>query len=105
MMNKTFEAFKAGAATLALLALVGCGEKMSREDFQTRVQNATEKEVKKKIGSPDASESRAAGEKVWVYNQKTFNIEKGNAFDARSLVVFREGSPGGEARVSEVRFE
>lgn len=104
-MKKTLVGFRVGAAAVALVALVGCGEKMSREDFQTRVQNATEKEVKKKVGSPEASESRSAGEKVWVYNQKTFNIEKGNAFDARSLVVFREGAPGGEARVSEVRFE
>ncbi|HEX2831264.1 MAG TPA: hypothetical protein VHP37_33365 [Burkholderiales bacterium] len=100
-----YKAWRNGAAALAVLALLGCGERMSREDFQTRVQNASEKEVSKKIGRPDASESRGPGEKVWVYHQKTFNIEKGNTFDARTVVVFKEAAAGGEARVAEVRFE
>ena len=101
MKSKTW---KNAAAAAALLALVGCGEKMSREDFQTRVQNANETEVRKKLGKPDASQSDGEG-KVWVYNQKTFNIDKGNTFDARTLVVFKASAPGGEARVAEVRFE
>ena len=104
MICKTSKLWRNVAAAFALLALVGCGERMSREDFQTRVQNANETEVRKKLGKPDASQS-AGDEKVWVYNQKTFNVEKGNTFDARTLVVFKSGAGGGEARVSEVRFE
>jgi hypothetical protein len=96
--------WRRAAAAVALLALVGCGERMSREDFQTRVQNANETEVREKLGKPDASQT-AGDEKVWVYNQKTFNIEKGNTFDARTLVVFKPSAPGGEARVAEVKFE
>ena len=90
-------------ATAFLVA--GCGEKMSREDFATRIKDANEKQVAKVIGKADSVEQVAPDRVHWIYLSRTFNIEKGNTFDPKTIVVFTPSGSGGELKVSDVKFE
>jgi hypothetical protein len=94
---------RAAAIAVAALVLSACAERMSRSDFESRVKDRAEHEVRKDIGKPAAVD--AAGDTVkWVYTKRTFNIEDGNKFDSRAVIVFSPAHDG-SLTAREIRFE
>jgi hypothetical protein len=94
---------KIAMVSIAALVLGGCSELMSRGDFEARVKEKREHEVRKDIGKP--TEVDNAGNAVrWVYVKRTFNIEDANKFDNRTIVVFSP-SHDGSLKAREVHFE
>jgi hypothetical protein len=94
---------KTAALALAALALTACSELMSRDDFEARVRDKAEHEVRKDIGKPAAIDAGADAVK-WIYVKRTFNIDARNKFDDRTIVVFSP-SHDGTLKAREVRFE
>ena len=96
------------AATAAILAACvvfsGCSERTNREDFTTQLMRKTEPEVLKYVGKPDAKDEQKGDRHVWTYNHRTFDVQKNNKFDDRTLVIFTPSAEGKMA-VSEVKFE
>ncbi|HEX2825795.1 MAG TPA: hypothetical protein VHP37_05575 [Burkholderiales bacterium] len=94
---------KAAAIAVATLTLIACSELMSRSDFEARVKEKAEHEVRKDIGKPAAVDS--TGDLVkWTYVNRTFNIDDANKFDARTVVVFSP-SHDGSLKAREIHFE
>jgi hypothetical protein len=94
---------RAAAVAAAALMLTACAERMSRSDFEARVMDRAEHEVRKEIGKPAGVDT--AGDAVkWVYVKRTFNIDDGNKFDNRTIVVFSPARDG-SLTAREVRFE
>jgi hypothetical protein len=83
--------------------LSACSELMSRGDFEARVKDKAEHEVRKDIGKP-AEVDKALDAVKYVYVKRTFNIDDGNKFDSRTIVVFSP-SHDGSLKAKEVRFE
>ena len=94
---------KAAAVAVAALMLTACSELMSRSDFEARVRDKAEHEVRKDIGKPAEVDTSGDGVK-WVYVKRTFNIEDGNKFDKRTVVVFSPAHDG-NLKAREVHFE
>jgi hypothetical protein len=97
------------AASVAIIVmgftLAGCAEKLSREDFATRIKDKAEQEVRKDIGTPASVDASVPDNVKWTYVERTFNIEKGNTFDKKTIVVFSRAAPGSELKVKDVMFE
>lgn len=87
------------------LTLSGCAEKLSREDFTTRTKDKTEQEISKVMGKPARIDDADPTAVKWIYPDRTFNIEKGNSFDARAIVVFGPASPGSDRKAQDVMFD
>ena len=85
------------------LFLAGCSEMVSRDDFTQRVQNKSDTEVAKLVGKPAAVEESSPSEVKWTYNGRTFNVQDGNKFDTKAIVVFSKS--GDRLTVMDVRFE
>jgi len=93
----------AAAVAIAALVLTACSELMSRSDFEARVRDKAEHQVRKDIGKPSAVDT--AGDDVkWIYVKRTFNIDDNNRFDARTIVVFSPAHDG-SLKAKEVYFE
>ena len=60
-------------------------------------------EVTKAVGKPAAVEESAPGQVKWIYNGRTFNVQDGNKFDSKAIVVFSKS--GDRLTVSDVSFE
>ena len=98
---------KTGAAILfaASIVLAGCGERVTREEFNSNVLHKSDKEVAKRFGKPVAVEEGPDTVK-WVYTSKTLNVsENGWNLDPKTIVVFTKPSPDGAATASEVVYE
>ena len=93
----------AAIAAAASLLLAGCAELVRRDDFTARVQNKSDKEVTKAVGKPQAVEESSPSEVKWTYNGRTFNVQDGNKFDTKAVVVFAKS--GDQLKVTDVRFE
>jgi hypothetical protein len=97
------------AAGLALAAacfvLAGCSEMLSREDFATRVKDKSDTEVATLVGKPATVDSTQPDRVTWIYNSRTFNIQEGNKFDAKTAVVFSKTTPEGKLKATDVVFE
>ena len=93
----------AAVAAATSFFLAACSEMVSRDDFTQRVQNKSDAEVTKAVGKPAAVEESAPGQVKWVYNGRTFNVQDGNKFDSKAVVVFSKS--GDRLTVSDVRFE
>lgn len=91
--------------TAASLALAGCSGVQSREDFTAKVKDKSDKEVAKEIGKPATVTEIAPDQVAWTYNERTFNIEQGNKFDAKTVVVFNKAGADGQRKVVDVKFE
>ena len=104
-IENRFEAVVRVAIVATAFFVAGCGERMSREDFAARIKDQSEKQVIKSVGKADSVENVAPDRVHWIYLTKTFNIEKGNTFDPRTIVVFTPSASGGELKVSDVKFE
>lgn len=83
----------------------GCSEMLSRDDFAARVKDKSDAEVAKLVGKPAAVDTSAPGQVAWTYNARTFNIEQGNKFDTKAVVVFSKAGTSGQLKATDVRFE
>jgi hypothetical protein len=95
------------SAAIALtlgVALSACSEMLSREDFAARVKDKSDVEVKQAIGKPAAVDEKP-DQVTWTYNSRTFNIEEGNKFDSKTVVVFSKAGTEGKLRAVDVKFE
>lgn len=88
-----------------VIAVAGCGELFSREDFVSRVKDKSTAEVQKEIGKPDAIDESVPGTLRWTYEGKTFHTEGGTKRDKKTVVVFRQGDAGAPAKVADVVYE
>ena len=93
------------AAVAATFILGACSEILSRDDFAGRVKDKSDAEVAKLIGKPAEVGSGASGEVTWTYTAKTFNIEAGNKFDSKTIVVFSKAAADGKLKVTGVKYE
>jgi hypothetical protein len=91
--------------TAASLALAGCSGVQSREDFAAKVKDKSDKEVAKQIGKPASVTEVAPDQVAWTYNGRTFNIEQGNKFDTKAVVVFSKAAADGQLKAVDVKFE
>src|SRR5688572_20186115 len=110
MMSKALNSrFLRRVAAVAVVAgsfvLSGCSEMLSRDDFAARVKDKSDTEVAKLVGKPAAVDTSAPDRVTWTYNSKTFNIEQGNKFDSKSVVVFSKAGSDGQLKATDVKFE
>jgi outer membrane murein-binding lipoprotein Lpp len=105
-VNSKFLSKVAAVAVLTTGFLFGgCSEMLSRDEFATRVQDKSDAEVAKLVGKPAAVDASAPDQIIWTYNSRTFNIEKGNKFDTKAVVVFTKANSDGKLRATDVKFE
>jgi len=90
---------------IAMQFMAGCGEFFARDDFTGYVMNKTEKEVVAKVGKPATVDDSSPERVIWTYKSITYDLQDHNKKDARTLVIFRRGGPGGPLTVAEVKFE
>lgn len=102
---KTLGRVAAVAVMATSFVLAGCSEILSRDDFTARVKDKSDAEVAKVIGKPAAVDASAPDKVTWTYNAKTFNIQEGNKFDTKTVVVFRKAQPDGKLQATDVVFE
>ena len=95
----------AAIAVMLGVALSACSEMLSREDFATRVKDKSDAEVKKTIGKPAAVDETKPDQVTWTYNSRTFNVQEGNKFDSKSVVVFSKAGGEGKMKAVDVQFE
>lgn len=96
----------AKSAVVAITLFVSaCGELVSRDEFAGRVKDASESQVRKQAGKPTWIDDGTPGRVRWIYTARTFNIDDGNKFDKRAIVIFVPTGPEGALRVGDVQFE
>ena len=96
------------AAVMALtgvMALAGCAEIHTREDFTAKVDGKSMQDVRAVVGKPLKVDDSEAGRVMWIYERRTINIENKNKLDPRTVLVFTAPIADDGGRVSEVRFE
>ena len=103
VINSRF--FRGVTAVAVSLVFAGCSEMLSRDDFTARVKDKSDAEVTKLVGKPAAVDTSAPGQVAWTYTSRTFNIEQGNKFDTKAVVVFNKAGSNGQLRVTDVKFE
>lgn len=97
--------FRGVTAVVVSLVFAGCSEMLSRDDFAARVKDKSDAEVTKLVGKPAAVDTSAPDQVAWTYTSRTFNIEQGNKFDTKAVVVFNKAGSNGQLRVTDVKFE
>lgn len=105
MKSRSPVRFAAVIALAATFVLAACAEILSRDDFAARVKDKSDAEVAKSIGKPDSVDAAKPGEVAWTYTQKTFNVQAGNKFDSKTIVVFSKAAADGKLKVTGVRYE
>jgi hypothetical protein len=94
-----------GVLALAVL-LGGCGEKLSREDFVTKVKDKTTSDVQAAVGKPDNIDQSTPGTIKWMYESKTFNTgDAATKLDKKTIVVFQQRDPSSPATVADVMYD
>jgi len=95
-----------GAALVVAVSFVlaGCSEMLSRDDFAARVKDKSDSEVAKLVGKPVTVDTSKPDQVIWIYNSRTFNIEGGNKFDTKTIVVFNKAGSG-QLKATDVNFE
>jgi hypothetical protein len=105
-VNSRFTSRIAAVAAVALtFAFAGCSEMLSRDDFAARVKDKSDTEVAQLVGKPAAVETPAPDQVTWTYKSKTFNIQEGNKFDTKTVVVFSKAGSDGKLKATDVKFE
>lgn len=101
--------FLGRVAAIAVIAagfvLAGCSETYNRADFAARVKDKSDSEVAKLIGKPSTVDSSKPDRVTWTYTSRTFNIDEGNKFDTRTIVVFSKAAADGKLKATDVVFE
>ena len=103
-INRHLRTAATALAFAACLALGACSERTNREDFSSLIKGKTEQEVLKNAGKPANVEEPSNSRHVWTYNSRTFDVQNGNKFDSKTIVIFAP-SPEGKMVVAEVKFE
>ncbi len=93
------------AAVAATFVLAACSEILSREDFAARVKDKSDTEVAKLIGKPAEVDASNPDQVTWTYGSKTFNIQAGNKFDNKTIVIFSKAAADGKLKTKEVKYE
>lgn len=98
--------FTSSVVAMALaFAFAGCSEMLSRDDFIARVKDKSDTEVAQLVGKPAAVDSNSPDQVTWTYKSKTFNIQEGNKFDPKTVVVFSKAASDGKLKATDVRFD
>jgi len=92
-----------GAAAIALM-LTACSGGYQRGIFTGYVVDASDKEIKSKIGKPDQIDSTDPTAIKWVYNKKTFDPDNMNKTDERTIVVLKKDPASDKWKGAEVLF-
>lgn len=103
--SRFFRRVSAVTAIAASLAFAGCSEMLSRDDFAARVKDKSDAEVARIVGKPAAVDSSAPNQIAWTYTSRTFNIQEGNKFDSKAVVVFSKVGSNGQLKATDVKFE
>ena len=94
-----------GALTLAVV-LAGCGEKLSRDDFTSKVKDKTTTDVQAAMGKPDSIDQSTPGTIKWMYESKTFSTgDAATKLDKKTIVVFQQRDPNSPATVADVMYD
>jgi hypothetical protein len=91
-------------ALVGSVALAGCAEIYTRDDFTAKVTGKSMEDVRSAVGKPLKVDEGKAGAVTWTYEGRTIDIENKNSRDNRAILVFTTPADG-QPRVSEVRFE
>ncbi len=90
----------------AAMVLVGCAERVTREEFNSNVMHKSTSEVAKRFGNPKEVDESEPGKIRWIYTSKTFNIGDGTwTIDPKTIVVFSQPHPDADAIVHDVVYE
>jgi hypothetical protein len=92
-------------ALAGVVALAGCAEVSTRDDFTAKVDGKSMKDVRAAVGKPSKVDEAEAGTVMWTYERRTLDIENKNKRDDRTILVFTTPAADDAAKVSEVRFE
>ena len=103
--SKSWGRIATAIVVAATFVLAACSEKLSRDDFAARVKDKSDAEVAKLIGKPESVDASAPDQVTWTYTARTFNIEAGNKFDGRTIVVFSKAAADGKLKVTGVKYE
>lgn len=93
------------AGVALAVALGGCGEKLSRDDFAAAVKDKTTADVQAAIGKPDGVDDSAPGMLKWTYKSRTFNTGEATKLDKQTIVVFQERHPNAPPTVADVLYD
>lgn len=96
-------ALSAAALVLPLLALPGCGDIYSRDDFTKGVLNQSTQDVEKVYGKPAEIDSHDPNRVIWIYTHETFDLQNQNSRDSKTMVIF-EQQPDGKLKATKVEF-
>ena len=104
-MTHWMSRIKAALLIVAAVALVGCAERVTREEFSSTVMYKSTSEVAKRFGKPKEVEEEP-GTIRWIYTSKTFNVADGTwTIDPKTVVVFNQPNPDADPTVHEVLYE
>jgi hypothetical protein len=105
MAWKSRHRLAAVVALAGIVAVAGCTEIHTRDDFTAKVDGKSMQDVRAVIGKPLTVDEGEAGSVMWTYERRTIDIENKNKRDARTVVVFTAPASDGGGTVSQVRFE
>src|SRR4051794_33996763 len=105
MFWKSRHRLPAVLALAGLVALAGCAEVYTRDDFTAKVNGRSMADVRAAVGKPLNVEEGEAGAVIWTYAQRTIDIDNKNKLDKRTVLVFSASASADSGKVSEVRFE
>jgi hypothetical protein len=92
--------------TALALALAACSVDygQTRSSFQGKVVNKTLEDAVEHAGKPAREETNSAGERILVYERKTFDQENANAKDAAVRVSFKKDPASGKFVYAGIDF-
>ena len=89
---------------ILLFIMMGCGQIQGREEFTKAVMNKSEQEVTDAVGKPAAVDASNPARVRWTYNAVTYDIDKQNKRDDKSVVIFAPSAEKGQLKVVGVEF-
>ena len=93
----------AAALLAASLVLAACGDRTNREDFVSLIKGKTEQQVASNAGKPSSVDDQSSSRHVWTYTSRTFDIQRQNKTDSKTIVTFTPGADG-KLVVTDVKF-
>ena len=102
----SMKGFRPGLAAAILgLALSGCSEMYSHDDFVNRVKDKSESEVVAEVGKPASVDKSDPARVTLTYLSRTFGTGTQTTLDKQAIVVLTPAAPGGPLKVSDVLFK
>jgi len=105
MARKSRQRLAVVLALAGIVAVAGCAEIYTRDDFTARVDGKSMEDVRTLIGKPLQVDQGEAGTVMWTYERRTIDIENKNKMDKRTVLVFTAPASNDGTKVREVRFE